>query len=122
MKRPKILVVDDDSSILETFKSILERKKYDVEIFFRPSEALEYLNKERVDLILSDLQMPEMDGVQFLYQVKKIAPAVPVVLITAHASIETAVSAIQQGAFDYLSKPLDIKKIYAVVEKALARR
>lgn len=115
----KILIVDDEPEILRTMKRILERKDYVVVTFENPVPALEYLKTERVHLILSDLKMPVMDGMQFLAQVKKSYPSIPVVLITGHATISTAVAAIQLGAADYLKKPFEIKKIYEVVQRNL---
>lgn len=115
----RILVVDDEPEILRTLKRILARKGYDVVTFEDPFKALDHLKTDRVHLILTDLKMPEMDGVQLLLRIKQHYPAIPVVLITAYATISTAVTAMQQGAFDYLRKPFDIKRIYEVVESAL---
>lgn len=118
-KEIKILVVDDEPEILKTLKRILSRKGYEAITFENPMKALDYLKTEQVHLILTDLKMPEMDGVQFLLKIKQSYPTLPVILLTAYASIETAVTAIQQGAFDYIRKPFEIKKIYELVEKAL---
>lgn len=115
----KIVVVDDEPEILRTLKRILSRKGYEVVTFDSPLNALDYLKTERVNLILTDLKMPGMDGVQLLLRVKQSHPSLPVILLTAYATIETAVTAMQQGAFDYLRKPFDIKKIYEIVERAI---
>ena len=119
-KKIKALVVDDDPDVLRTLAKILKRKGQDVHPFESPVAALEYLKREKVDIILTDLKMPEMDGIQFLYQAKALCPRVPVILITGYAAIDTAVSAIKLGAFDYLRKPFEIKKIYEVIDRALS--
>lgn len=116
----KILLVDDEPEILRTLKRILAKKNYAVITFEEPAKALEHLKTDAVHLIITDLKMPEMDGLQFLYRAKLLRPDTPVILVTGYATIPTAVSAIQTGAYDYIRKPFDIKKIYAVVEQALA--
>ena len=115
----KVLVVDDDGEVLKTLKKILLRRGYEVLAFESPVEALERLKAERVDLILTDLKMPQMDGVQFVSRAKEIHPRTPVILVTGYATVETAVAAVKWGAFDYLCKPFEIKKIYEVIDNAL---
>lgn len=124
MLEPKIrtVVVDDDAEVLKTFKKILERKGHRVYAFESARAALEHLGKETADLILTDLKMPEMDGIQFLTQAKILRPHVPVIMTTGFAAIDTAVSAIKLGAFDYLKKPFELKKIYDVIDRALAAK
>src|SRR5207247_10320321 len=100
----KVLLVDDDFYALGVLKEVLQRKGCRILDFTDPSAALEELKKERVDLVLSDLKMPEMDGIHFMNQVKKMQPSVPVILITGFASIDSAVTAIKWGAFDYLKR------------------
>ena len=118
-KEIRVMVVDDDFYALGVLKEALEKKGWNVLDFTDPNAALEKLRKEKVDLVLSDLKMPDMDGIYFMNEVKTIHPSVPVILITGFASIETAVRAIQWGAFDYLKKPYEIPKIYDVLDKAL---
>src|SRR3989344_5968191 len=123
MLRPEatqtILMVDDDPEVLRTLEKIMKRKGYQTIPFSNPLLALETMRTRRPDLILTDLKMPEMDGIQFMQEAKKIHPSVPVVLITAYATVDTAVSAIQLGGFDHVRKPFEISRIYAVIEKAL---
>ena len=121
-KKIKTLVVDDDAEVLKTLVKILKKKGHDVFPFESSITALEYLKQEKMDLILTDLKMPEMDGIQFLSRAKTLRPDAPVILITGFATIDTAVSAIKWGAFDYLRKPFEIKKIYEVVDRALSSR
>ncbi len=118
-KKIRILAVDDDAQVLGTLKKILEKKSYEVLGYTNPVDALARLKTGWVDLILTDLKMPEMDGLQFLEKAKRISPATPIILITAFATIETAVSAIRWGAYDYLTKPFEIKKICEVVKRCL---
>lgn len=117
--KKKILVLDDDPNIAATLQEILEEKEYSVVAFESPFIALNRLKVEPFDLVLSDLKMPEMDGLEFLQEVKKLCPSLPVILVTVLADVDRAVRAIQSGAFDYVTKPFDIKKIYTVVEQAL---
>ncbi|OGR86481.1 MAG: hypothetical protein A3A86_06790 [Elusimicrobia bacterium RIFCSPLOWO2_01_FULL_60_11] len=115
----RIVVADDDAEVLKTLAKILKRRGYEVFPFDSPHKALDFLRQEKVDLILSDLKMPDMDGIQFLDKAKKIHPKTPFILITGYATVDTAVSAIKWGAFDYLRKPFEVKKIYEVIDKAL---
>ena len=118
-KKIRILVTDDDAELLKTLVKILSRRGYQTFPFESPVKALEFLKGEKVDLILSDLKMPEVDGIQFLDRAKSIRPKTPFILITGFATVDTAVSAIKNGAFDYLRKPFEVKKIYEVVDRAL---
>ncbi len=120
MSEIKIVIVDDEPEILKTLKRILEKKDYVVSIYENPVEALNFLKSNPVDLVITDLKMPEMDGILFLMSVKEFYPSVPIILITGYATIATAVTAIQKGAYDYIRKPFDVQKIYGVVEQALA--
>ena len=121
-EKVRTLVVDDDAQVLRTLRRIIERKGHEVFSFESALAALDHLKREKVDLILTDLKMPEMDGIQFLSQAKALCPQAAVILITGFATIETAVSAIKWGAFDYLRKPFEIKKIYEVMDRALASK
>ncbi len=114
--------MDDDVQVLRTLRKILERRGYVVTASENPIEALEIVKKEEFDLIVTDLKMPGMDGIQFLTQAKAARPGTPIILITGFAAIDTAVSAIKWGAFDYLRKPFEIKKIYDVIDRALQEK
>lgn len=116
----KIVVVDDERPLLETFQRVLEKKGYDVTIFENPVEAVSHIKSNEPHLIITDLRMPGMDGIQFLNQVKQLRPSVPVVFITAYTTISTAVSAMELGASDYLRKPFGMNKIYELVERNLS--
>ncbi len=116
----KILVVDDEKNFLTVLSALLEDAGYQVETAGNPFAALELLKRENVSLILSDLRMPRMDGLEFLGQVRETAGEVPFIILTAFASVETALEAMKAGAFDYLMKPFKNEEVLLTVEKALA--
>ena len=117
-KRKKILVVDDEPQILDVLSRMLERKDYAVVTFNNPLDALEYFKKEKVDAIVVDLNMPGADGIWFLGQVQRTQRRVPVIFLTGYATISTAVLAMQNGAFDYLKKPVAADKLCDAVRRA----
>jgi two-component system, NtrC family, response regulator HydG len=106
----------------ETCRRILDPAGYQCVISNSAQEALNLLAVERPDLLLTDLYMPEMDGMQILRRAKEIDPQIPVVLLTAHATLESAVAAVKAGAFDYIAKPFSIDQLTVAVERALTRR
>ena len=106
----------------ETCRRILGPAGYQCLTTNKAQEALGLLASERPDLLLTDLRMPEMDGMEMLRRAKEIDPQMPVVLLTAHATLESAVAAVKAGAFDYLAKPFSIDQLKVAVERALTRR
>ncbi len=120
--RPKILIVDDDQSLREFLEIFFAEQGYKVCSASTGKEALALMKKEDVSLVLSDVRMPEMDGVTLLKEVKARNPEIPVILITAFASLETAVDAMKEGAWDYLAKPFRLDEIREVVDQALESR
>ena len=116
----RILVVDDEESIRTVLRTLLSRLGYEVTVAVNGIEALEVLERAQVDAILTDLRMPEMDGLALLDKVTVRYPELPVVVLTAHGSVDTAVEAIKRGAFDFLSKGCDNDDVARVVAKALA--
>lgn len=118
-KKAKIVIIDDEEEILKILKRVIEEKGYAVTTYASAVRALEQFKEDAPDLVLADIKMPKMDGIQLLSKVKKINPSVPVVLFTAFANIENAVLAMQQGAFDYIRKPFETKSLFAVIERAL---
>ncbi|HAR97795.1 MAG TPA: Fis family transcriptional regulator, partial [Syntrophus sp. (in: bacteria)] len=119
---PKILVLDDDQNIRDMLVIMLTREGYDVQAYGDPYKAMQGLRKETFDLIITDLKMPRMDGLEFLQRAKKIAPETVVILITAYASGETAVAAMKEGAFDYIEKDFRIEDLTKIIERALDAR
>lgn len=118
----RILIVDDEPDMTETCRRILGPAGYECLTANHAQEALSLLASERPDLLLTDLRMPEMDGMEMLGRAKEIDPQMPVVLLTAHATLESAVAAVKAGAFDYLAKPFSIDQLKVAVERALTRR
>ena len=114
-----ILVVDDDRGIREFLEIMLTQEGYEVRCAGGGKEALELCKKHEFDLAITDLKMPKVDGIDFLKGVKEISPETIVILITAYASGETAVTAMQEGAYDYIEKNFDIEDLKNTVREAL---
>ena len=118
-KVAKILVVDDDEQMREDIAEMLSREGYEVAHVGSGEEALKKLKKEDIDVILTDLMMPGIDGMEVLRQSKKLKPAVRIIMITGFGTIENAVEAMKDGASDYVSKPFKIGEVQATVKRAL---
>ncbi len=114
----KILIVDDEEDALENCRRILSRVPYECIGTSNPSHALGLLEREHPGLVLTDLRMPKMDGIEVLTAAKRFDPGVQVVLLTAHATIETAVTSMRYGAFDYITKPFTSEELLQVVRRA----
>ena len=115
----RILVIDDERSIRNTLKDILEFEKYQVEIAEDGFKALELLKTNDFDVILCDIKMPGMDGIEVLQKVEEIKPDTPVVMISGHGNIDTAVESIKKGAFDFIEKPLDLNRLLITLRNAM---
>lgn len=118
----KILLVDDDTTFCLMLKTWLGKKGFDVEEVFSCEEALIRIRAKKFDVILTDLRLPDKDGIHLLKTVKAEMPDVPVILMTGYADIQTAVLAIKLGAFDYVSKPVIPEEILKKIEDALERK
>src|SRR5881628_3077138 len=114
-----ILIVDDEVPILNSLSKILEDEGYDVTVAKSGTEALKLVTTEPPDLLLLDIWMPEMDGLETLRRAREQAPRVPVMMMSGHGSIETAVKAIKLGAYDYIEKPLSLENVTLRVRHAL---
>ena len=114
----RILVIDDERSIRNTLKEILEYEKFDVEVAEDGFVALEKLETTKFDLILCDIKMPKMDGMEVLGKIHEKDPDATVVMISGHGSIETAVEATKKGAYDFISKPLDLNRLLITIRNA----
>lgn len=114
-----LLVVDDEKSIRETLKEILEFEKYNVDLAENGKRGLLMLKKNEYDAVLCDIKMPEMDGLEFLDQVSKEFPDLPVIMITGHGTIETAIEATKKGAYDFITKPPDLNRLLITLRNAL---
>ncbi|MBT8102481.1 MAG: response regulator, partial [Gammaproteobacteria bacterium] len=100
-----VLVVDDDASILGVVAEVLEDDGYAVSTASSGEEALELLNDHQFSLVMSDLRLPGINGVEVLEHIKRVSPRTHVIMITSHASLDTSIDAIKHGAYDYLLKP-----------------
>ena len=119
MKKKKILIVDDEQNVRQLIGKVLEKEGYEISYACDGREGLDIFHKKNIDLIISDIKMPEMSGIEFLHEVKKQEPDIDFILITAFATMETAIEAIKNGAQDYVTKPFDIKEIVDAVKKYL---
>ncbi len=116
----KVLLADDDKSLRRVLQFKLEKQGYAVTAVADGAEALEQIRADRWDLLLSDIKMPRVDGIELLEQARALQPDLKIILITAHATVSQAVKAVKLGAFDYITKPFDDDQLFVTVEKALA--
>ncbi len=121
-KTKNVLVVDDEVEVRETLKNVLSSLNYNPFVAAGGAEALEIIRNNKIDVVLSDLYMPEMDGIELLKRVRTEDRNVLFLMITAHPTIETAVEAIKKGAYDYLTKPFHIEEIRLKINRALEKR
>jgi two-component system nitrogen regulation response regulator NtrX len=122
VKMKTILVVDDERSVRDSLRMILTYARHQVEIAEDGAKALALLESHPIDMVLLDIKMPGMDGMEVLEAMMRKNPELPVVMISGHGTIETAVEATKKGAFDFLSKPLDREKLLVTVRNALEQR
>ena len=117
MKRKlNILVVDDEESVVELFLRILNKKEYTVLTANNGKEALELADKERPDLIILDLNLPGMGGIEVLRRIKKIDENIEVIVITGYGTMKTVKAAMRLGAYDYITKPFDINYVSSLIK------
>ena len=122
MSESRVLVVDDEPDMLENFTRILRRAGHRCLTASDAQRGLALVESERPDLLLTDLKMPGMDGMELLRRARELDPALPVIVITAFATIESAVAAIKEGAFDYLPKNFSVEELRVTVDRALRHR
>jgi len=113
----RILVLDDEEIIRDLLRETFQKKGYKVETAMQGKEALEKINNDRYDLLVTDLRLPDVSGMKILTTVKKKHPDLGIIMITAYGSIKNAVKAMKQGAFDYIAKPFNLDEMELVVEK-----
>ena len=114
----KILVVDDERSIRNTLKEILEYEGHEIALAENGLVAIEMVKAKPYDLIFCDIKMPEMDGIEVLDKIQEINSEIPVVMISGHGNIDTAVESIKKGAYDFIEKPLDLNRILITLRNA----
>src|SRR6187402_1023997 len=117
----KILIIDDERAIRNTLREILEYEDYDVEDVDNGVDGLEMIAKDDYDLVLCDIKMNRMDGMEVLTEALQIKPDLPFIMISGHGTVETAVEASKKGAFDFISKPPDLNRLLITVRNALDR-
>ena len=118
----KILVIDDERSIRNTLKEILEFEQHKVELAEDGKKGLEMAKSMNYDIIFSDIKMPEIDGMDLLHALINDGIETPIVMISGHGNIETAVEAIKIGAFDFIEKPIDLNRLLVTVKNALDKK
>jgi len=116
----RLLVVDDEPNMLRLLKTILmDKTGYEVVTTNNPLEVSKLLQDENFDLVITDLKMPLVDGIDLIDIIKKIDPGLPIIIITAYGTIETAEEAIQKGAYDFITKPFRKETIFITIKRAL---
>jgi two-component system, NtrC family, nitrogen regulation response regulator NtrX len=114
-----ILVIDDEKSIRNTLKEVLEYEKHTLDLASDGEEGLGLFKENKYDIVLCDIKMPKMDGIELLDHIFEIATDIPVIMISGHGNIDTAVEAIKKGAFDFIEKPLDLNRLLITIRNAL---
>lgn len=115
----KVLIVDDEQSIRRTLRDILEFEKYEVDEAADGMEGLVKLKQGKYDVVIMDIKMPKMDGMEALERVQLLCPDTPVVMISGHANIDTAVESVKKGAFDFIAKPPDLNRLLITIRNAM---
>jgi DNA-binding NtrC family response regulator len=118
MNEPNVLIVDDERDYIETLTKRLKRRGLEIKGIENGEDALEWLSGNPVDVVLLDVRMRGMDGIQVLREIKKEFPLVEVIMLTGHASTEVAIEGMELGAFDYLMKPVDFDELLYKIEDA----
>ena len=122
MTVPSILIADDESSLRVLLSEVMQREGYEVETAVNGEEAVQKARERDFDVVVMDVRMPKMDGIQALREMKRINPALTVVMITAVENQEIALEAVRQGAYDFFNKPFELAEIRVVVRRAVEKR
>jgi len=115
----KILVIDDEKSIRDTLKEILEYEDHKVDLAADGDEGLALFNENKYEIVLLDIKMPQKDGIEVLEEIFKINYEIPVIMISGHGNIDTAVESIKKGAYDFIEKPLDLNRLLVTIRNAM---
>ena len=115
----KLLIIDDEKSIRRTLREILEYEKYLVDEAADGIEGIAMIQKNKYDVVLCDIKMPKMDGIEVLDKIMQMSPETAVVMVSGHGNIETAVEAVKKGAFDFIAKPLDLNRLLVTIRNAM---
>jgi DNA-binding NtrC family response regulator len=122
MKQMKLLLVDDESDFRNTLLKRMQRRNVDVQGVDSGASALSWLETHPTDVVILDVRMPGMDGIETLREIKKHHPLTEVIMLTGHASIEVAIEGMEMGAFDYLMKPMDMDELLYKAEDAFKKK
>jgi DNA-binding NtrC family response regulator len=122
MENMKIMLVDDEERFLLTTSKLLARKGFDVVTASGGEQCLEQLLQEVIHVVILDVKMPGMDGLETLREIKRRHPLIEVIMLTGHATVESAVEGLKSGAVDYLMKPISLDDLITIAEAAFARR
>ncbi|MFM6926124.1 MAG: sigma-54-dependent transcriptional regulator, partial [Ferruginibacter sp.] len=117
-----ILIIDDEKSIRKTLTEILSYEGYKIDEAVDGEEGLKKFSEKTYDVVLCDIKMPKLDGIEFLDRSKQVNPDVPVIMISGHGNVDTAVEAVKKGAFDYISKPPDLNRLLITLRNALDKQ
>ena len=118
-KKKSILLVDDDDAFCKTMAKLFERSGYMIKVAGDGREALDLLSKNTFDLILSDLRMPRLDGIELMEEIRRKKIGSAVVFLTGYGEVESYMDLMNMGAFEYLNKPVDVKEMFSVIRRAL---
>ena len=118
MSEMKLMIVDDEQRFLESMEKLLKRKGYDVQTAASGEECLEKVEREAFDVVILDVKMPGIDGVETLKRIKSMRPLMEVVMLTGHGTVENAVEGMRNGAYNYLLKPCDIDSLESTMNAA----
>jgi len=123
MGKIRLLMVDDEKAFLDSMTKRLEIRELDISAVYNGEEALtEIENNKAIEVVLLDVKMPGIDGIQTLVEIKRMAPLVEVIMLTGHATVDTAIDGMKLGAFDYLLKPCDIDVLVGKIKGAASRK
>lgn len=122
MTRPRLLIVDDETAILDTLRILLKREDYEIHTAASGQQGLDAISEFRPDFILSDIRMPGVGGIEILKAAQELDPNLPVILMTAQASLQSAIQAVNQGAFHYIQKPFSNDELLVILRRAVESR
>jgi DNA-binding NtrC family response regulator len=120
--QPKVLIVDDEEVFATTLAERLSMRDYKVSVAFNGNDAIAHIRREKTDVVILDVSMPDMDGVEALSEIKKAKPLTEVIMLTGHATVETAIEGMKLGALDYLMKPCDMEDLTEKINMAHKRK
>jgi len=118
----RILLIDDEQGFVETMSKRLEMRGYPVSTAFNGQDGVDSLSKTTADVVILDVKMPGMDGIETLGVIKQAHPLVEVIMLTGHATVENAIEGMKRGAFDYMMKPCDMDELLAKVDEAYDKK